>query len=126
MWKRTALTAILALSCGAARAEFSIICDEKAQVEDILDTTRNKGFEQATSKFRAYLALRDERNEPTCEVGKVPHPAKIGPVVAHFKGIEFLPEQLHDVLIVEVRVGERTLYGTLNQFVAPKAREVGL
>lgn len=110
----------------AARADISIVCDEQAQVEDILNTTRNHGFQEATQKLRAYSGLRDEHNEPTCEVSRAPHPAKVGAVVAQFKSIEFLPDQLHDVLIVEIRVGERTLYGTLNTFIALKAKELGI
>ena len=126
MGTRLAWTALFLLAAGAARADFSIICDERAQVEDILATTREKGFQEATRKFRAYVALRDERNEPTCEVTRVPHPARVGQVVSQFGSIEFLPDQLHDVLIVEIRAGERTLFGTLNHFVAPKPPETGI
>ncbi len=126
MLKRIAVLTLMACSGGAARADFSIICDERAQVEDILSTTREKGFQEATRKFRAYLALRDERNEPTCEVTRVPHPAKVGQVVSQFGSIEFLPDQLHDVLIVEIHSGERTLFGTLNHFIAAKPAETGI
>ncbi len=126
MWTRTTICGLALLCASAARADFSLICDEKSQVEDILRTDSEKGFVVAKDKFRAYLALRDERNEPTCELSDPLQPASVGEVVARFESIEFLPEQLHDVVIVEIRVGERSVFGTINRFVAPKAPETGL
>jgi hypothetical protein len=127
MWIRTTLATLTLLGgATAARADFSLICDEKAQVEDILRTDSEKGFDVAKDKFRAYIALRNERNEPTCEMSEPLQPTAVGAVVSHFESIEFLPAQLHDVVIVEIRVGERSVNGTINRFVAPKAAEVGL
>ncbi len=126
MLKRVLWMASLLLTTGAARADFSIVCDEQAQVEDILKTTREKGFHQAVGKFRAYVALRDERNEPTCEMARVPDRRRVGMVVGHFSDVEFMPAQTHDVLVVEIRVNGRTLFGTLSRFVAEKIPETGL
>ena len=114
MHMRAFVTVFFALTAGAARADFSIICDEQAQIEDILQTTRAKGFYEARQKFRAYVTLRDDRNEATCEMSRVPHPAKLGKVVAHYDNVEFVPDQSHDVLVVELHVGERILFATLN------------
>ena len=125
MWTRMAITALVMLAAGGARADFSIVCDEQGQLEDILATSRTQGFEAATNKFRAYLRLRDERGEPTCEVTRVPDPASVGPVVGRYGALEFLPSELHDVLVVEIQAGARTLYGTINKFVSPKAEESG-
>jgi hypothetical protein len=47
-------------------------------------------------------------------------------VVARYDAVEFLPAQIHDVLVVEFQVGERVLFATLNRFVSEKAAETGL
>ena len=126
MWKQATLTAFLVLSGGAARADFSLVCDEKAQVLDVLQTTRDKGFEAAKEKFRAYIALKNEQDQPSCELSEALEPASVGDVVARFDEIEFLPDELHDVVIVEIRVGDHSVFGTINRYVAPKAAQVGL
>jgi hypothetical protein len=128
MMTRWALAGLALTFAGAARAEggFSLICDEKVQLEDVLRTTREHGFQEASLKFRAYQALRDERNEPTCEVAAPPDPGAVGRVVARYDAVEFLPAQIHNVLVVEFQVGERVLFATLNRFVSEKAAETGL
>ena len=80
---------------------------------------------QAVEARKHHLRLRDERGEPTCEVTRVPDPASVGPVVGRYGALEFLPSELHDVLVVEIQAGARTLYGTINKFVSPKAEESG-
>ncbi len=128
MLTRWALAGLVMTLAGAARAEggFSLICDEKAQIEDVLRTTREHGFQEASLKFRAYQALRDERNEPTCEVSAAPDPDSVGRVVARYDAVEFLPAQIHNVLVVELQVSGRVLFATLNRFVSEKAAETGL
>jgi hypothetical protein len=131
MLTRYVLAASTALFCSlsfglAAHADFSLVCDERSQLQDILNTAKAKGHKVAIEKFQAYAALRNEKNEPTCEVSTVPNPATVDHVVSQFDSVEFLPAQLHDVLIVEFHAGERTLYATLNHFLAPKPAEVGL
>ncbi len=121
MWKRSALTIFLSLCAGGAQAGFSLVCDEKAQLEDILRTNQQDGFGAAREKFLAYIALRNEHEEPTCELSERPDPARVGEVVSRFEGVEFLPEQIHDVVIVEIKVGEHFVYGTINKFVGPKS-----
>ena len=128
MLTRWAIAGLVMLFAGGARAEggFSLICDEKAQLDDVLRTTRDHGFQEASLKFRAYQALRDERNEPTCEVSAAPDPDSIGRVVATYDAIEFLPAQIHNVLVVELQANGRVLCATLNRFVSEKAAETGL
>ncbi len=125
MWTRAVFATFLMLTASAARADFSLICDNQAEIEDILHTDQTSGFEEATKKFKAYIALMDERNESSCELGRVPHPAKVGNVVGRFESIEFIPGELHDVVIVEVHAGGRLLYGTINRFVSEKKPELG-
>lgn len=59
-------------------------------------------------------------------MSRIPERGTVRQVVATFDNIEFLPGQSHDVLIVEFQFGERTLFGTVNRYVSPKAPEVGL
>lgn len=125
MWTRAAIVGFLTLCGGGARADFSLICDEQSQLEDVLRTDQASGFEEATTKFKAYIALKDERDEATCGLGRPPHPAKVGKVVASFESIEFMPGELHDVLVVELHMGGRVLYGTINRFVSEKKPEQG-
>ena len=125
MRTRLLLTAFMLAVPATARAEFSLLCDEKVQLEDILRTDQSRGFGDASLKLRAYTKLLDDRQEGTCAVANPPHPAKVGQVVGHFEAIEFLPGELHDVLIVEVPIGGRLLFGTINRFVAEKKAEAG-
>jgi len=120
MFKRAALTIFLTLCAGGAHAGFSLVCDEKDQLDDILRTNQQGGFSAAREKFLAYIALRNDHDEPTCELSERPDPAKVGQIVSRFDGVEFLPRQIHDVVIVEIKVGDRFVYGTVNRFVAPQ------
>jgi len=126
MIRLAVLAALLTVAASAARADFSIVCDEKSQLDDILRTIQDKGFAVAKDKFHAYMDLIDDRQEPTCEATAAPLPAKIGDVVSRFPTIEFLPEELHDVVVVEIKGGEHPAFATLNRYVAPKAAEAGL
>jgi hypothetical protein len=126
MLTRAFAMALLLLSVNAARADFSIICDEIGQIEDILRTTEAKGFHEAKQKMRAYAALRDERNEPTCAVSRPLFPANVVQVVASFESIEFLPSELHQVLVVELHMQGRVLFGTINRYVTEKKAETGI
>ena len=88
MWMRLALTVSLVLCGTAAKADFSILCDEKAELEDILSANQQSGFKQASQVFRAYRDLIDERGEPSCAVAAVPFPTRVGGVVAHLSTAE--------------------------------------
>ena len=120
MIKRAALAIFLTLCGGGAQAAFSLVCDEKDQLDDILRTNQQGGFSAAREKFMAYIALRNDHDEPTCELSERPDPSKVGQIVSRFDGVEFLPKQVHDVVIVEIKVGDRFVYGTINRFVAPQ------
>lgn len=126
MWTRALVTAFLFAFPLSAHADFSLVCDEAAQVEDVLRTVQAHGFEQASSKFRAYAHLSNDRQEPTCELSKVPRPTRVGAVVAEFPAIEFIPGEMHDVIVVELHYGDRILFGTLNRFVTEKKPETGV
>ena len=117
------LTAFLLFAASGARAEFSLVCDEQAELEDVLRTDQARGFQDASLKLRAYTELLDERHEGACEVSRVPRPSRVGQVVGRYEGIEFLPGELHDVVIVEVHTGGRVLFGTINRYVSEKKPE---
>jgi len=120
MFKTASLTALLLICAGNAHASFSLVCDEKAQLDEILSANQDKGFDAAREKFLAFVDLRNEHGDPTCELSEPPQPERVGQVVSHYESIEFLPEQLHDVIVVEIRVGEHFVFGTINRFVGEK------